>query len=58
MEELRNSEQFDAALPKLVRFLNENPQVDLDEYLQDCSKQFAQFIKQNVEKHQATMKEE
>lgn len=56
VEELRNSDQFETALPKLYNFLENNPQVDLNEYLQDCSKTFQQFIKQNLEKYRAQMK--
>ena len=51
VEELRNPEKFENAIPKLYRFLENNPQIDLNDYLHECSKTFQQFIKTSLEKH-------
>jgi|HubBroStandDraft_4_1064222.scaffolds.fasta_scaffold5851465_1 hypothetical protein len=38
VEELKVSDQFENAIPKLHKFLEHNPQVDLNEHLAECSK--------------------
>jgi len=40
IEELRHPEMFEAAIPKLHHLLLRHPSLDLNEYLQDCSKTF------------------
>mmetsp|Transcript_9655 Transcript_9655/g.9334 ORF Transcript_9655/g.9334 Transcript_9655/m.9334 type:complete len:214 (+) Transcript_9655:942-1583(+) len=58
IEELRHPEMFETAIPKLYAFLERNQQLDLNEYLQDCSKTFQDFIKKNLEKFSKGQKEE
>ena len=58
IEELRHPEMFEAAIPKLYTFLEKNPQMDLNEFLQDCSKTFQDFIKKNLERYRNSQKEE
>jgi hypothetical protein len=40
VEELRNPEKFESAIPKLAKYLDMNPSTDLNEYLHECSKTF------------------
>jgi hypothetical protein len=40
VEELRKPEMFEIALPKLVKILDEHPEINLDDYLQACSPTF------------------
>jgi hypothetical protein len=47
--DLRNPEKFEATLPKLVKILNDHPELKLDNYTQQCSVTFQRFIKTNVE---------
>lgn len=58
IDELKNSEMFENAIPKLHKYLLSHPQVDLNEYLAECSKTFADFIKKNLDKHRNTLREE
>ncbi len=50
IEEIKNSEKFEATIPKVAAFLKEHPQVNIDHYLKDCSKTFTGFVKQHLEK--------
>lgn len=49
MIELRNPEKFDTAIQKLNRLLEQNPHIDINDYLNECSKSFQTFIKTNLE---------
>ena len=55
MEELRQPDKFESAIPKLYKFLESNPQIELNDYLQECSKTFQQFIKNNLDKHKSSI---
>ena len=45
IEDMRNPDQFESTIPKLHKFLEANPQIDLNDYIQECSKTFQTFIR-------------
>ena len=49
VDDLRNPEKFEMTLPKLVKILNDHPEINLDNYLQQCSATFQRFIKTNLD---------
>ena len=51
IDELRSTETFDSAIPKLYNFLSKNPQLSLDYYLRDLSNHFSNMIKTNLESY-------
>lgn len=40
VEDLKKTEKFEATMPRLVQILDDNPGVDLDAYLSNCSATF------------------
>jgi hypothetical protein len=55
VEELRNPDKFDAAIPKLQKFLEQNPLIDLNDYLQECSRTFQSFVKTSLETYRSSI---
>lgn len=56
VDDLRSPEKFENALQRLVQLLQSHPEVNLDDYLQQCSLTFQRFIKNNLETLRATGK--
>jgi hypothetical protein len=42
---------FGSAIPKLHRFLQAHPYVDLDDHLAECTESLAAYIKSNLKEH-------
>lgn len=49
IDELRSTDQFEGAIPKLHNLLQRNPDVSLQHYLKDLSAHFANFIRTHLE---------
>jgi len=49
ISELKSTDTFQIAIPKLHNFLTRNPHLSLDYYIRDLSQHFQDMIKQNLE---------
>lgn len=48
--DIRDISKFEDTLPKLVKFLNDHPEVNLEDYIDFFSESFQGFIKKEVQR--------
>jgi hypothetical protein len=58
IEQIKDPERFQEAIPLLYSYMFENPSFDLMSNLEDSSPNFISFIQTNLDKHEAKLPHE
>jgi len=51
LQELKSTDMFQTAIPKLHNFLSRNPHLSLDYYIRDLSQHFQDMIRSSLENY-------